>query len=149
MHDLGFRAQMRGAERGFRVQVGGGTAIMCKSASVLHDFVPAAQIFNVTEAIIRVFHKFGDYKHKQRNRMKFLMKSLGWDRWQEEYQRALGEFIAEGGASLPFDPERPPVEQAPAWRRAEAPSILETVSRASSSQLTGPGIGRTSARCCR
>ena len=34
---------------------------------------------NVAEAIIRVFHRLGDYKHKQQNRMKFLVKSLGWD----------------------------------------------------------------------
>jgi sulfite reductase (NADPH) hemoprotein beta-component len=32
------------------------------------------------------------------------------------------------------------VEQAPAWRRIESPPVLETVSRATSSQVIGPGI---------
>ena len=31
----------------------------------------------------------GDYQHKQRNRMKFLIKALGWTRWREEYDREL------------------------------------------------------------
>jgi sulfite reductase (NADPH) hemoprotein beta-component len=140
MHDLGYRAQMKDGKRGFRVVIGGGTAIMVKSAQTVHDFLPASEIFNVAEAVIRVFHKFGDYKHKQANRLKFLIKSLGWDRFLEEYQKALAEFRAQGGASLPFDPERPAVENAPAWKRVDSPPILETVSRATSSNVIGPGI---------
>ena len=48
-------------------------------AASLFEFLPAGEIFNVAEAVIRVFHRLGDYKHKQRNRLKFLIKSLGWD----------------------------------------------------------------------
>jgi sulfite reductase beta subunit-like hemoprotein len=140
MHDLGFRARVREGRRGFRVVVGGGTSIMVKSAAPLHDFLPASEMFNVAEAVIRVFKQFGDYKHKQANRLKFLIKSMGWDRWHAEYEKALAEFRAQGGARLPFDPDRPPVEAAPAWRRIEGPAILETVSRATSSHVSGPGI---------
>lgn len=140
MHDLGYRAEMRDGTRGFRIVVGGGTSIMVKSAAPLHDWLPASEMFNVAEAVIRVFKRFGDYKHKQANRLKFLIKSMGWDAWRAEYDKALAEFRAQGGAQLPFDPEKPPVEDAPTWRRTEAPPVLETVSRATSSQVTGPGI---------
>ncbi len=143
MHDLGYRAAVRDGKRGFRVVVGGGTSIMVKSAEPVHEFVPAGEIFNVAEAVIRVFHEFGDYKHKQANRLKFLIKKLGWDGFLAEYHRKLAGFRAEGGASLPFDPENPPVEEAPAWRKTPselAPPILETVSRATSSKVIGPGI---------
>jgi sulfite reductase beta subunit-like hemoprotein len=140
MHDLGYRAQVKDGVRGFRVVMGGGTSIMVKSAQTIHEFLPASEMFNVAEAVIRVFRQFGDYKHKQANRLKFLIKSLGWDRFLEEYNKALTEFRAEGGASLPFDPEKPPVESAPAWRHIESPPILQTVSRATSSTVTGPGI---------
>ena len=140
MHDLGYRAQIRDGQRGFRVVVGGGTSIMVKSAAPLHEWLRASEMFNVAEAVIRVFKRFGDYKHKQANRLKFLIKSVGWERFLEEYDKALAGFRAEGGARLPFDPERPPVESAPAWRRIDAPPILETVSRATSSSVTGPGI---------
>ena len=140
MHDLAYRAAIKDGRRGFRVLIGGGTSIMVKTAELVHEFLPAAEIFNVAEAVLRVFHEFGDYKHKQANRLKFTIKKLGWERFLEEYHRKLTEFRAQGGASLPFNPEEPPVEQAPAWRRIDSPSILQTVSRATSSQVTGPGI---------
>ena len=117
MHDLGYRAAIEDGKRGFRVVVGGGTSIMVKSAEPVHEFLPASEIFNVAEAVIRVFHQFGDYKHKQANRLKFLIKTIGWDGFLAEYHKKLAEFRAEGGAALPFDPENPPVEAAPAWRR--------------------------------
>jgi sulfite reductase (NADPH) hemoprotein beta-component len=143
MHDLGYRAAMKDGRRGFRVVVGGGTSIMVKSAEPVHDFVPAGEIFDVAEAVIRVFHQFGDYKHKQANRLKFLIKQIGWEGFLAEYRKKLAEFRDAGGASLPFDPENPPVEAPPNWPRTpgdSAPAILETVSRATSSQVTGPGI---------
>jgi sulfite reductase (ferredoxin) len=140
MHDLGYRAVVQDGIRGFRVVVGGGTSIMVKSADPLHEFVPASEIFNVAEAVVRVFHEFGDYKHKQANRLKFTIKTLGWERFVAEYHKKLAEFRANGGAMLPFDPQTPPVEAEPAWRRIESPPILQTVSRATSSQVTGPGI---------
>ncbi len=140
MHDLGFRAAVKDGKLGFRVFIGGGTSIMVKSAALVHEFLPASEIFNVVEALLRVFHEFGDYKHKQANRLKFTIKALGWERFLAEYHKKLSEFRAQGGASLPFDPNSPPVEQAPAWRRIDSPPILQTVSRATASKVNGPGI---------
>ena len=74
--------------------------------------------------MLRVFQRYGDYEHKQRNRLKFLVKSMGWDAWQAAFQKELDEVRAAGGATLPFDPENPPVETAPV-ERAEAPAIAE------------------------
>src|SRR6187399_731373 len=124
IHDIGWRAVVReedGREvRGFRVAAGGGTATMCRSAAPLHDFLPVTDMFASAEAIVRVFHKLGDYKHKHKNRMKFLIKSLGWESFRNEYENALAEVLAEGVPPLPFDPEAPPVEEAPDWVRAKA-----------------------------
>src|SRR5471032_1498602 len=91
INDLGFRAVVSpdGFGRGFRVTAGGGTAIMTASGGLLHEFLPASEVFRVAEAILRVFHRLGDYQHKQRNRMKFLIKTIGWTRWRDEYDREL------------------------------------------------------------
>jgi sulfite reductase beta subunit-like hemoprotein len=142
INDLGFHAEI-GADgtRGFRVLAGGGTALMCKSAGVIHDFMPASGILRVAEAVLRVFKQFGDYEHKQRNRMKFMIKALGWDRWKAEYDRALAACEAEGVPLLELDP--PVAEAAPAWTRDEAPSPNLIASRVAAVQPVGPGITPT------
>ena len=99
----------------------GGTATLTRSGNELFEFLPVGEMFNVAEAIIRVFRRLGDYKHKQRNRLKFLVRSLGWDAFKAEFDKELEAFRLEGGARLPFDPERPPVEEAPDGR-ADAPA---------------------------
>jgi sulfite reductase (NADPH) hemoprotein beta-component len=140
IHDIGWRAKVQDDRRGFRVAVGGGTAILCTSGSVLFEFLPAGEMFNVAEAVVRVFHKLGDYKHKAHNRLKFLIKSLGWERFREEFDKALADVRAEGGVPLPFDPEEPPVERAPDWDRPEAPSVDLIARRVQAAELRGPGI---------
>jgi len=141
INDIGWRARIGpDGRRGFHVAIGGGTATMSRAARELYDFLPAGQMFEVTEAIIRVFARFGDYQHKQRNRMKFLIKTLGWERWRDEYERALEEFRAEGGAPLPFDPERPEIEGAPDWPHPDPLTSLEVAARVSAAAVRGPGI---------
>jgi sulfite reductase beta subunit-like hemoprotein len=144
INDIGWRAVVRQVDganpRGFRVTVGGGTATYSVSGYVLHEFIPVADMLNVAEAVIRVFHRHGDYQHKARNRMKFLIKSMGWDGWRAAYEVAYAEVLAEGGARLPFDPDAPPVETPPDWPRHEAPDLGQVAVRAAGSPVAGPGI---------
>ncbi|HEY6361164.1 MAG TPA: nitrite/sulfite reductase, partial [Vicinamibacterales bacterium] len=82
IHDLGWHARIVDGQRGFRLTIGGGTSIMPVSGHLLYEFLPAEQMLEVAEAIVRVYHRLGDYEHRQRNRMKFLIKALGWDCWK-------------------------------------------------------------------
>jgi len=143
INDIGWTARSRTVdgrtERGFRVTVAGGTATMTRSGNELFAFAPVGEMFNIAEAIVRVFHRLGDYKHKQRNRLKFLVRSLGWDGFKAEFDKELEAFRLEGGAKLPFDPEHPPVEEAPA-ARATAPSPQDIAAAVLSGKVVGPGI---------
>lgn len=143
INDIGWTARVRSAggvaERGFRVTVAGGTATMTRSGHELFEFAPAGEVLNIAEAVVRVFHKLGDYKHKQRNRLKFLVRSLGWERFKAELDRELEAFRLEGGAQLPFDPEHPPVE-APPSSRTEAPRPVDVTAAVAGGKVTGPGI---------
>jgi sulfite reductase beta subunit-like hemoprotein len=139
INDLAFRA-LPGDGRAFRVSAGGGTAILCKSAGLLFDRLPAGEIFKVAEAVLRVFHKLGDYKHKARNRMKFLIQAMGWDAWRAAFDEAFAEVRAEGGRALPFDPENPPVESAPSDPRPLAPRPEDAAARVLAGAVRGPGI---------
>jgi sulfite reductase (NADPH) hemoprotein beta-component len=144
INDLGFRARLRTRdgreERGFRLTAGGGTSILPTSGRELFEFLPADEILDVAEAILRVFARLGDYKHKSRNRMKFLIRSIGWDTWKAEFERELVEVRASGGAHLAFDPDAPAVETAPSWARPAPATPEDLAARASAAVLTGPGL---------
>jgi sulfite reductase beta subunit-like hemoprotein len=139
IHDIGWRARVVNGRRGFRVTVGGGTAILVNTGALLYDFLPVEEMLDVAEAIIRVFHRYGDRKHMQRNRMKFLIKSLGWNEWRARFDKALEEFRAEGGASLPFSGAGVPVEEAPSWPKPTPPTPKMAAALAETS-VKGPGI---------
>ncbi|HET9567657.1 MAG TPA: nitrite/sulfite reductase, partial [Vicinamibacterales bacterium] len=139
IHDIGWRARIVDGRKGFRVTVAGGTSILPVSGYVLYDFLPVEEMFNAAEAVVRVFHRFGDYKHPQRNRMKFVVKQLGWDGYRARFEECLDEFTKEGGARLPFDPASTRSETAPDWAPAEAPT-LQAVAAMASTPVNGPGI---------
>ncbi|HVW04779.1 MAG TPA: nitrite/sulfite reductase [Vicinamibacterales bacterium] len=140
INDIGFLGRIEHGQRGFRMLVGGGTAIMPVSGMRLFDFLPARDILTAAEAVVRVFHDLGDYKHKHKNRIKFLIKQLGWEKFHAEFETRLAAVRAEGGVPLPFDPEAQPAEGAPDWPRPEPPSIASIASRVVSGEVRGPGI---------
>ncbi len=140
INDLGFRAVLApGGGRGFRVTAGGGTAILVKTGAPLHEFVPTSEIFRVAEAVLRVFHRLGDYQHKQRNRIKFMIRELGWTRFREEYDRELSRNRLSGRVpTLEIDP--PATEAKPDWPLEAEPEIGDIVARVTSQAVKGPGI---------
>jgi sulfite reductase beta subunit-like hemoprotein len=144
INDIGWQARVRQVDgelqRGFTVTVAGGTATMPRAGHMLYEFLPVGEMLDVAEAIVRVFHRLGDYKHKQRNRLKFLVKSLGWEGFKAEFDRELLAFRAEGGATLPFDDENPPVEEVPWPHDRAAPLPVSIAARAVSTAVIGPGI---------
>jgi sulfite reductase (NADPH) hemoprotein beta-component len=140
INDLAFTAAVGpGGGRGFRVTAGGGTAIMCTEGTTIHEFLPTSEIFRVAEAVLRVFHRYGDYQHKQRNRMKFMIKSLGWARWREEYDRELCGIRLRGEVPT-LDIETPEMEARPSDPRTESPSLLDISARVAAGTIKGPGI---------
>src|SRR5580700_591464 len=140
INDLGFRAVLgRDSSRGFRVHAGGGTAILPTSAGLLHEFLPASEILRVAEAVLRVFARFGDYQHKQRNRMKFMIKTLGWARWREEYDRELTACRLLGRVPT-LDIAPPAAEPRPEWAPGPSPSVGHVATRVGAGVVNGPGL---------
>jgi sulfite reductase beta subunit-like hemoprotein len=140
INDLGFTAHVQDGRRGFRVTVAGGTATLGTSGRPLFEHVDSAEILEVTEAVVRVFHARGDRAHRQRNRLKFLVRELGWDGFKAAFDEALAAFRERGGAALPFDPQHPPEEAAPPGVRPVAPTVAMTAARVAASVVRGPGL---------
>ena len=140
INDIGFRARIRDGRKGFGVTVAGSTSIMPVSGYLLYEFLPVEEMFNVGEAIARVFRKYGDFEHPQRNRLKFTIKTLGgFDAFKVKFQEELDGFKADGGARLPFDPESVQSQSAPNWTPPQPPSVSSVAAMAATA-VSGPGI---------
>jgi sulfite reductase (NADPH) hemoprotein beta-component len=140
IHDLGFFARRRDGRPGFQVRVGGGTAVMPVSARVLVEFLPAGELLAVAEAVIRVFHRLGERQNRAANRLKYLVKKLGFEGFRREVELALADVAGEGVPSLGFDPERPPVEGPPEGPRRAPPTPEVIAARVLAQVPRGPGL---------
>ncbi len=140
INDLAFLARVSPTGgRGFRVIAGGGTALMCTEAGVIHEFLPVSEILRVADAVLRVFHKYGDYQHKQRNRTKFMIKSLGWGRWKGIYEQELANIRMRGEVPT-LEIDAPAQEPAPEESRPKAPADNDIATRVMAGEVRGPGI---------
>jgi len=111
INDLGWHARVESVAdrrvRGFRVTVGGGTALNCQSGRELFAFLPAGRMLAVVLAILRVFDARGDRVHRHKNRLRYLIKAMGWDAWKAAFDAELARVDREGAPALAFDPEDP------------------------------------------
>ncbi len=100
-HDIGFRAVRNSAgDIGFMVYVGGGMGRTPMIAKLVNDFVPEADLLIYTEAIMRVYNRFGRRDNKYKARIKILVHELKlpeFTRLVEEEFTALGR---EGAVPL-------------------------------------------------
>jgi sulfite reductase beta subunit-like hemoprotein len=141
IHDLGFFARLGpGGEKAFLVRAGGGTSTVPVSAQVLVERLPASELLELAEAVLRLFHRLGDRVHRHANRMKFLIRQLGFERFRAEVETERARVRAEGAPALPFDPDRPPEERALGSARPAPPSPGEVARRVRAQVPRGPGV---------
>jgi len=81
MNDVGFIAKVRNEngkeERGFKVFVGGGLGAQPFLAYTTHEFLPEDQTIPYTEAVIRVFDRYGERTKRNKARLKYLIAAIG------------------------------------------------------------------------
>jgi sulfite reductase (ferredoxin) len=87
VHDIGFIPKIKDQQHGFKVVVGGGIGSQPRLADCLYDFLPANRIIPVSEAILRLFDRFGERNRRNKARLKFLIKELGFDAFVEKVQQ--------------------------------------------------------------
>lgn len=77
MHDLGFIAQQRNGQRGFKVMLGGGLGSQPREADCVNKFLPEDQLIPFIESVIRVFDRYGEREKRMKARMRFLINDIG------------------------------------------------------------------------
>jgi sulfite reductase (ferredoxin) len=123
MHDLGLIAKTRvvdGEEqKGFELYVGGGLGAVPHLAKLFDDFVPAEELLPLSQAIARIFARYGEKKNRNKARVKFLVGKFGID----EFRRLVLE-------------ERQALEDDPGWT-----AWLENINRYEEAALPHPASG--------
>lgn len=78
------------SQRGFKIYIAGGLGPHPRVAQLFEEFIPADDLFPLSEAILRVFDQYGERKNRNRARMKFLLEKIGFDelkrRIEEEFK---------------------------------------------------------------
>lgn len=109
INDLGFLARKRGDELGFQLLAGGGLSTLRRSAIVVEDFVPQAELLEAADAVVRVFHRIGNRHNRNKARLKWAIDKIGVPAFLAEYRAERETIRAEGGVPLvlPAQPELP------------------------------------------
>lgn len=116
IHDLGFIPKIRDGERGFKVVIGGGLGANPYLAATAWEFLHEHEIIPFTEAVLRVFDRYGERNRRMKARLKFLLDDIGLDKLMElvaEEKKALKSktFVVDRNAIK--DPGPGPVVTAP------------------------------------
>ncbi|SKC86590.1 HEPN domain-containing protein [Ohtaekwangia koreensis] len=80
IHDLGFIPKIVDGKRGFKVMIGGGLGANPTLALTAYEFLEEDQIIPFTEAVLRVFDRYGERTRRMKARFKFLLDDLGLEK---------------------------------------------------------------------
>ena len=97
-HDVGLHLKKNEAgELGFKVLVGGGMGRTPVIGTVIREFLPALQIMNYLEAVVRVYNRWGRRDNMYKARIKILVKAEG-QRYIDEVEAEYQQIITVDGA---------------------------------------------------
>ena len=84
--DVGLIPQIREydgeKQRGFKIFLGGGLGNKSFVGHQLEDFTPEDDLLYTSIAVIQIFDRLGDRKNLARNRMRYLVNEMGWNKFQ-------------------------------------------------------------------
>ena len=79
-----------------------------RPASWCTSSCPSTEVLEVSEAVVRMFHRLGNRKDKHKARIKWVVQKLGTAAFIEEYKKDLAAVRAEGGRPLAVAPAPKP-----------------------------------------
>jgi sulfite reductase beta subunit-like hemoprotein len=100
INDIGLYAKLRDGVRGFSVFAGGGLGAQPFLARPICDFIPADDLLVWCEAIVRVQHRHGERKNRNKARMKYLVAKLGLERFRGLIEGEVARVVTERGEVL-------------------------------------------------
>ncbi|NQT91498.1 MAG: hypothetical protein HQ559_01965, partial [Lentisphaerae bacterium] len=83
--DLGFIAEVRDGEPGFRVVAGGGMGANSRVADEFIDWTPVSEVIRIAETVRRLFDRLGNRGNKNRARLRYVFEKIGVDAFKEQF----------------------------------------------------------------
>ena len=80
--DVGLVPTVRDGVRGFRVYLGGGLGAASFIGHLLEEFTPESRLLSTSIATIRLYDRLGNRENLARNRMRYLVSEIGWEKFQ-------------------------------------------------------------------
>ena len=69
-------------QKGFKIFLGGGLGNKSFIGHQLEEFTPVEDLLYTSIAVLRIFDRMGDRKNMARNRMRYLVNDMGWEKFQ-------------------------------------------------------------------
>ncbi|MEI2386297.1 nitrite/sulfite reductase [Breoghania sp. JC706] len=106
VHDIGMQIVRNAAgELGFKVYVGGGQGRTPMIAKLVREFLPEEDLLAYSEAILRVYNRYGRRDNKYKARIKILVHETGIEELRGDIEAEF-EKIRHGVLQLPADEVR-------------------------------------------
>ena len=86
VHDIGLRIVERDGIRGFQILVGGGLGRTPVIGSQIKDFLDQKHLLTYTEAILRVYNRYGRRDNKYKARIKILVRAMTPEVFREKVE---------------------------------------------------------------
>ena len=86
MVDVGLIPQIQevdgSTQKGFKIFLGGGLGNKSFVGNQLEEFTPEEDLLYTSIAVMRIFDRLGDRKNLARNRMRYLVNDMGWEKFK-------------------------------------------------------------------
>ena len=81
--DIGLVPAIKDNVKGFKIYLGGGLGAASFIGHPLEDFTPEDRVLSTCMATIRLFDRHGNRENMARNRMRYLVHEMGWEKFQK------------------------------------------------------------------
>jgi sulfite reductase (ferredoxin) len=81
--DIGLVPMTKDGSQGFRIYLGGGLGAASFIGYLLEEFTSEEKLLTTCMAVVRLFDRNGNRENMARNRMRYLVNEMGWEKFQK------------------------------------------------------------------
>ena len=81
--DIGLIPSKKDGNNGFKIYLGGGLGAASFLGHQLEEFTSEVRLVSTCMAVVRLFDRLGNRENMARNRMRYLVNEMGWEKFQK------------------------------------------------------------------